>query len=67
MNMKNEKDKLAELANLMNEQSETPLFLTDDLLEVIDAALEPEEVDFLLKMGGGSIAEEELRAKDLEG
>ena len=63
MNMKNEKDKLAELVNLMNEQSETPLFLTDDLLEVIDAALEPEEVDFLLKMGGGSIAEEELRAK----
>jgi len=51
---KNDKDKLAELANLMNEQSEAPTMVTDDLLYVFDAALEPEEVDFLLKMGGGN-------------
>ncbi len=54
MNFKNDKDKLTMLANLMNEQSETPTMVTDDLVFVFDAALEPEEVDFLLKMGGGS-------------
>lgn len=54
MNFKNDKDKLATLANLMNEQSEAPTMVTDDLLYIFDAALEPEEVDFLLKMGGGN-------------
>jgi ferredoxin len=63
MNMKSEKDKLAELANLMNEQSETPIFISDELLEVMDAALGPEEVDFLLKMGGGSMTLADLRNK----
>lgn len=55
MDMKNDKDKLIELANLMNEQSETPTIVTDDLAYVLDAALEPEEVAFLLKMGGGNL------------
>ena len=54
MEFKNDKDALAELANLMNEQSEAPTMVTDDLLYIFDAALEPEEVDFLLKMGGGN-------------
>ncbi|MFO8010596.1 MAG: 4Fe-4S binding protein [Dehalococcoidia bacterium] len=54
MELKNDRDKLISLANLMNEQSETPTIVTDDLAYVIDAALEPEEVDFLLKMGGGN-------------
>ncbi len=55
MQMKNDKDKLQKLADLMNEQSETPFMVTDDLLYIFDAALEPEEVDFMLKMGGGNL------------
>ncbi len=54
MEFVNDKDKLGTLANLMNEQSEAPTMVTDDLLYIFDAALEPEEVDFLLKMGGGN-------------
>ncbi len=54
MEFVNDKDKLAELATLMNEQSEAPTMVTDDLLYIFDAALKPEEVDFLLKIGGGS-------------
>jgi ferredoxin len=61
MEMKTDKDKLQQLADLMNEQSETPFMVTDDLLYIFDAALEPEEVDFLLKMGGGN-----LRRSDVE-
>jgi len=56
VDFKNDRDKLFELANLMNEQSETPIpMVTDDLLYIFDVALEPEEVEFLLKMGGGNI------------
>lgn len=56
MDFKNDKDKLSELANLMNGLSETPIpVVTDDLLYIFDAVLEPEEVDFLLKVGGGRI------------
>ena len=63
MDMKNDKEKLQLLANLMNEQSATPIMMvTDDLLYVFDAALEPEEIDFLLNMGGGN-----LRRSDIEG
>ena len=54
MEFKNDKDKLGTLASLMNEQSEAPTMITDDLLYIFDAALEPEEVDFLLNMGGGN-------------
>jgi ferredoxin len=54
VDFKNDKEKLSELANLMNGLSETPIpVVTDDLLYIFDAVLEPEEVDFLLKMGGG--------------
>jgi len=61
MDLRNDKDKLQILANLMNEQSATPIMMvTDDLLYVFDAALEPEEVDFLLKMGGGSLRRGEV-------
>ena len=54
MKMKNDIEQLRELADLMNDQSQTPTIVTDDLLYVFDAALEREEVDFLLKMGGGN-------------
>ncbi len=64
MDMKNDKEKLQFLANLMNEQSATPIMMvTDDLLYVFDAALEPEEVDFLLKMGGGNLRRSEIEGK----
>jgi len=64
MDLKNDKEKLQLLANLMNEQSATPIMMvTDDLLYVFDAALEPEEVDFLLKMGGGSLRRGAIEAK----
>ena len=45
MRFANDQDKLRDLANLMNEQSATPMMVTDDLLYVIDAALLPEEVE----------------------
>jgi len=63
MQFKNQKEKLFQLANLMNEQSETPLMVTDDLLYVFDAVLEPGEVDFLLQMGGGNLTRSEIEQK----
>lgn len=54
MDFINNKDKLNTLANLMNDQSVAPTMVTDGLLYIFDSALEPEEVDFLLKMGGGN-------------
>ena len=64
MDMKNNKEKLQLLANMMNEQSATPIMMvTDDLLYVFDAALAPEEIDFLLKMGGGNLKRSEIEAK----
>ncbi len=54
MDFINDKDKLNTLANLMNDQSVAPTMVTDGLLYIFDAALEPDEVDFLLKMGGGN-------------
>jgi len=64
MDLKNDKEKLQQLANLMNEQSATPiLMVTDDLLYVFDAALEPDEVDFLLKMGGGNLRRSEAETR----
>lgn len=62
MQFANDKDKLLDLANLMNEQSLTPMMVTDDLLYVIDAALSPEEVEFLLKMGGGRLSRRQVEA-----
>jgi ferredoxin len=64
MDLKNDKEKLQLLANLMNDQSATPiLMVTDDLLWVFDAVLEPAEVEFLLKMGGGSLKRSEAEAR----
>jgi len=63
MQMKSDKDKLQQLADLMNEQSETPMIVTDDLLYIFDAALEPEEVDFMLKMGGGNLRRAEAQER----
>ena len=63
MEMKNDKEKLQQLANLMNEQSETPFIVTDDLLYIFDAALEPKEVDFLLKMGGGNLSRGDVESR----
>ena len=63
MDTKNDKDKLHQLANLMNEQSETPFMITDDLLYIFDAALETEEVEFLLKMGGGNLSRSEVESR----
>jgi Pyruvate/2-oxoacid:ferredoxin oxidoreductase delta subunit len=63
MQFANDKDKLLDLANLMNDQSLTPLMVTDDLLHVIDAALLPEEVEFLLAMGGGRLSRRQVEAK----
>jgi Pyruvate/2-oxoacid:ferredoxin oxidoreductase delta subunit len=60
MQFANDKDKLRDLASLMNEQSTTPMMVTDDLLYVIDAALLPEEVDFLLAMGGGRLSRRQV-------
>ncbi len=54
MVFENDKHKLNTLANLMNEQSVAPTMVTDDLIYLFDAALNPEEVEFLLKMGGGN-------------
>jgi Pyruvate/2-oxoacid:ferredoxin oxidoreductase delta subunit len=62
MQLANDKDKLLDLANLMNEQSVTPMMVTDDLLYVIDAALLPEEVEFLLEMGGGRLSRRQVEA-----
>ena len=64
MDFKNDKEKLSELANVMNSQSETPIpMVTDDLLYIFDAVLEPEEVDFLLKLGGGNITLPQIKSK----
>ena len=64
MDFKNDKEKLSELANLMNSQSETPIpMVTDDLLYIFDAVLEPEEVDFLLKLGSGNITLPQIESK----
>jgi len=62
MELKNDKDRLIALANLMNDQSETPIMVTDDLAYVFDAALEPEEVEFLIKMGGGKLTRSQIEA-----
>jgi len=48
------KDKIEKLADLMNEQSIHPIQLSDEIYHIFDAALSPEEIDFMLKMGGGN-------------
>lgn len=63
MDFINDKDKLNTLANLMNEQSVAPTMVTDGLLYIFDSALEPDEVDFLLKMGGGNQTRADIEKK----
>ncbi len=63
MEFRTPKEKLAALTNLMNEQTVTPVFASDKMLYAIDAAITPEEVDFMLDMGGGRLSKEEIKAK----
>jgi ferredoxin len=63
MKFKNDKEKAGRLANLMNEQSETPAFVTDELLHIFDAVLEPEDVDLLLELGGGKLVLSEIESR----
>ncbi len=54
------KDTIEELADLMNEQSIHPMQTSDELFHIFDAVLSPEQIDFMLKMGGGSHSLESL-------
>ena len=60
---KTPKDKIEQLADLMNEQSVHPLQTSDELFHIFDAALTTEEVDFLLAMGGGTHSRQKLYDK----
>lgn len=62
MKFENDKEKVNQLAVLMNAQSETPVFVTDELLHILDGVLEPEDVDFLLEMGGGKLVLSEIES-----
>lgn len=57
------KDRIERVADLMNEQSIHPLQTSDELFHIIDAALTPEEIGFLLEMGGGFHSRRGLRQK----
>ncbi|MFW9821195.1 MAG: 4Fe-4S binding protein, partial [Candidatus Thorarchaeota archaeon] len=57
------KDKINELVELMNKESLYPMQSTDELLHVFDAVLSPEEIDFMLQMGGGNHTLESLQQK----
>ncbi len=57
-------EKITELANMMNEQTVTPVFASDKMLHAIDATITPEEVDFMLNMGGGRLSREEIQSKE---
>jgi len=54
------KDTIEKLADLMNEQSIHPLQTSDELFHIFDAAINPEEIVFMLEMGGGSHTLENL-------
>ncbi len=54
------KDTIEKLADLMNEQSIHPLQTSDELFHIFDAAIDPEEINFMLEMGGGSHTLENL-------
>jgi ferredoxin/DNA-binding MarR family transcriptional regulator len=60
---KTPKDKIEQLADLMNEQSVHPLQTSDELFYIFDAALNTKEIDFLLAMGSGTHAYETLQQK----
>jgi Pyruvate/2-oxoacid:ferredoxin oxidoreductase delta subunit len=48
------KSKIIKVAEIMNEASVHPMEFSDDLYYVFDIAMTPEEIDFLLEMGGGN-------------
>ncbi len=54
------KDTIEELADLMNDQSIHPLQTSDELFHIFDAVLSSEQIDFMLKMGGGKHSLESL-------
>lgn len=56
-----EKDTIEQLADIMNEQSIHPLQTSDELFHIFDAALTTEEVEFMIKMGGGSHTYESVK------
>jgi NAD-dependent dihydropyrimidine dehydrogenase PreA subunit len=53
MKFSNDKERLTKLADMMNDQMHGETFLTDELLHAMDASINPEEIDFLIKMGNG--------------
>ena len=55
------KSKIVKLADMMNEASIHPLVFSDDVYYVFDAAMTPEEIDFMLKMGGENNSFEQLQ------
>lgn len=57
------KDKINELVELMNKESLYPMQSTDELLYVFDAVLDPEEINFMLEMGGGNHTLKSIRDK----
>jgi ferredoxin/DNA-binding MarR family transcriptional regulator len=57
------KDRVEILADMMNEQSIHPLQTSDELFHIFDAALTPEEIEFLITMGGGNHTRDSLRKK----
>ena len=58
-----DRNKINELVALMNNESLYPMQGTDDLLHVFDAVLNPEEIDFMLQMGGGNHTLKSLQEK----
>lgn len=48
------KDKIEELANLMNNQSIHPMQTSDELFHIFDAVLNTNQIEFMLKIGGGT-------------
>lgn len=52
--------KIIKVAEIMNEASIHPMEFSDDLYYAFDIAMTPEEIDFLLEMGGGNHSFEDL-------
>jgi ferredoxin len=55
--------KLFKLARMMNGQTDSPLPVTPSLLRVFDAALSPEETDFLVRIGTSPLSRADLSAR----
>ncbi|MHA1309067.1 MAG: 4Fe-4S binding protein, partial [Candidatus Heimdallarchaeota archaeon] len=57
------KSKIIKVADIMNESSIHPMQFSDDLYYAFDIAMTPEEIDFLLEMGGENHSFEQLVKK----